>query len=101
MPHGDARKVTPTVRQGQRHTISAARTNGSHPVTILDGGMGHQLRAMGVDISGPVGTMRRFLGVALANFEKPDIVKDAHLAYIDAGAEVIITNSYSCVPKCL
>jgi len=71
------------------------------PVTILDGGMGHQLKAMGVEISGPVGSMRRFLGVAVANTEQPELVRDAHLAYIDAGAEVITTNSYACVPKCL
>jgi S-methylmethionine-dependent homocysteine/selenocysteine methylase len=45
--------------------------------------------------------MRRFLGVAVANTEKPEMVRDAHLAYIDAGAEVITTNSYACVPKCL
>lgn len=70
-------------------------------MTILDGGMGHQLKAMGIEISGPVGSMKRFLGVATANFDKKDVVKDAHLAYIDAGAQVITTNTYSCVPKCL
>lgn len=70
-------------------------------LTILDGGTGHQLKAMGIEISGPVGSMRRFLGVAVANVEKPQMVKDAHLAYIDAGAEIITTNNYACVPKCL
>jgi len=68
---------------------------------IIDGGMGHQLKAMGIKIEGPVGSMRRFLGVALANIEQPEMVRDAHLAFIDAGAEVITTNSYACVPKCL
>lgn len=70
-------------------------------VTLLDGGMGHQLKAMGIEISGPVGSMRRFLGVAMANLEKPQLVREAHLAYIDAGAEVVTTNSYACVPRCL
>jgi len=28
-------------------------------------------------------------------------VKEAHLTYIDAGAEVVTTNNYACVPKCL
>jgi len=73
----------------------------SSAVTILDGGMGHQLKAMGIEVTGEVGSMRRFLGVACANTEQPDMVRDAHLAYIDAGAEVITTNSYACVPKCL
>lgn len=80
---------------------AAAAVTPAGQVTLLDGGMGHQLRAMGVDISGPVGSMRRFLGVALANAERPRLVVDAHLAYIDAGAEVITTNSYACVPRCL
>jgi S-methylmethionine-dependent homocysteine/selenocysteine methylase len=70
-------------------------------VTVLDGGMGHELKARGVEISGPVGSMRRFLGVAVANLEQQQMVKDAHLAYIDAGAKIITTNTYSCVPKCL
>jgi len=70
-------------------------------ITILDGGMGHQLKAMGVEITGPVGSLRRFLGVAVANVERPEMVKDAHLAYIDAGAEIITSNNYACVPKCL
>lgn len=73
----------------------------SQSVTILDGGMGHQLKAMGVEISGPIGSISRFLGVAVANTETPQIVRDAHLAYMDAGADVITTNSYACVPKCL
>merc|ERR1719414_2405725 len=70
-------------------------------LTILDGGMGHQLKAMGIEISGPVGSQRHFLGVAVANTEQPDVVRDAHLAYIDAGADVVTTNSYACVPRCL
>lgn len=56
---------------------------------------------MGIEITGTVGTMRRFLGVCTANVEKPEMVRDAHLAYIDAGAEIITTNTYACVPKCL
>jgi len=70
-------------------------------VTILDGGMGHQLKAMGIEITGPVGSIRRFLGVATAIVEKPQMVIDAHLAFIDAGAQCVITNNYACVPKCL
>merc|ERR1719421_2375905 len=81
-------------------TVSCAPAEASG-VMLLDGGMGHQLKAMGIEISGPVGSMRRFLGVAMANLENPQLVRDAHLAYIDAGADVITTNNYACVPKCL
>jgi S-methylmethionine-dependent homocysteine/selenocysteine methylase len=68
---------------------------------LLDGGMGHQLKRMGVKIEGEVGTMQRFLGVALANEADPPMVRDAHLAYIDAGADVITTNNYAVVPAAL
>lgn len=68
---------------------------------MLDGGMGHQLKATGVKIEGPVGSMQRFLGVAMANRDQPELVRDAHLAYIDAGADVVTTNNYACVPRCL
>ncbi|KAJ1472888.1 Homocysteine S-methyltransferase [Baffinella frigidus] len=68
---------------------------------LLDGGMGHQLRNMGVRVEGPRGSMGRFLGVAVANSKQPDLVTAAHLSYIDAGADVITTNNYAVVPNVL
>lgn len=68
---------------------------------ILDGGNGHLLRRLGVRIQGEIGTMQRFLNVALANRDQPSLVTQAHLAYLRAGASVITTNSYSCVPAAL
>merc|ERR1712056_58069 len=47
------------------------------------------------------------LEACLFNCTSPEIctvampIKAAHLAFIDAGAEVIITNNYACVPNCL
>jgi len=68
-------------------------------IIILDGGMGHLLRRHGVQIAGEIGTMQRFLGVALANVDAPEVVCKAHTEYLEAGAHVIITNSYACVPS--
>ena len=68
---------------------------------ILDGGMGHLLRRNGVDISGPIGTMERFRGVARANRDWPDIVLHSHLQFLRSGADVITTNTYACVPAAL
>ncbi|NKB92932.1 MAG: homocysteine S-methyltransferase, partial [Candidatus Nanopelagicales bacterium] len=68
---------------------------------ILDGGMGHLLRRNGVDISGPIGTMERFRGVARANRDSPDIVLQSHLQFLRSGADVITTNTYACVPAAL
>lgn len=60
-------------------------------ITILDGGMGHELRRMGAPFSRP-------LWSAEALIKAPEMVVKAHSAYIDAGADIITTNSYACVP---
>jgi len=68
---------------------------------ILDGGMGHLLRRKGVQIAGPLGSLERFLGVALANRDAPEMVMDAHMEYLRAGADVITTNTYACIPAAI
>jgi S-methylmethionine-dependent homocysteine/selenocysteine methylase len=55
--------------------------------TIIDGGMSTQLEAMGHDISGTLWTARALL-------ESPTAIVDAHRAFADAGADVLITASY-------
>lgn len=60
-------------------------------ITLLDGGMGRELERMGAPFRQPEWS-------ALALIEAPDAVLRAHRAYIDAGAEVISTNSYALVP---
>lgn len=62
-------------------------------VTILDGGMGSELlRRSG---------KRTSLWSAQALLDDPDLVVEAHLDYIRAGAGIIITNTYSTVPSYL
>jgi len=63
----------------------------ANPLVILDGGLGRQLEAMGAPFRQPEWS-------ALALIEAPDFVRQAHDAYIAAGAEVISTNSYALVP---
>jgi S-methylmethionine-dependent homocysteine/selenocysteine methylase len=60
-------------------------------VTILDGGMGRELKRIGAPFRQPEWS-------ALALLEGPDYVGRAHRSFIDAGAEVITTNSYAVVP---
>lgn len=60
-------------------------------LTILDGGMGRELKEIGAPFSQP-------LWSAQALIEAPQFVTQAHQHFIDAGAELIITNSYACVP---
>ena len=60
-------------------------------LTILDGGMGRELKRIGAPFSQP-------LWSAQALIEAPHYVTQAHQGFIDAGAEIIIANSYACVP---
>ncbi len=64
------------------------------PVTILDGGMGRLLERLGAPFRLPEWS-------ALSLIEAPDYVRRAHQAYVDAGAEIITTNSYGLVPHML
>ncbi|MDA3021950.1 MAG: homocysteine S-methyltransferase [Actinomycetota bacterium] len=56
-------------------------------ITIVDGGLSTQLELMGCDISGSLWTGRALL-------EKPDAIESAHRAFVEAGADVLITASY-------
>ena len=60
-------------------------------ITLLDGGMGRELKRMGAPFRQPEWS-------ALALMEAPDFVAQAHAAFIAAGAEVVTTNSYAVVP---
>ena len=57
-------------------------------VVIVDGGMGTQLQAEGVP-------MDEMAWCARANLERPEVVQRVHEAYIRAGAQVIIANTFA------
>ncbi|HEY1492674.1 MAG TPA: homocysteine S-methyltransferase family protein [Steroidobacteraceae bacterium] len=59
--------------------------------TLLDGGTGRELRRMGAPFRQPEWS-------ALALMEAPEYVTRVHQHYLDAGADVITTNSYAVVP---
>jgi S-methylmethionine-dependent homocysteine/selenocysteine methylase len=58
------------------------------PVALLDGSMGQELINRGV-------TGHGLLWSAGALLASPDTVRDVHLDYISAGADIITTNTYS------
>ena len=60
-------------------------------ITIIDGGMGKELLRIGAPFRQPEWS-------ALALMEAPEKVVAAHAGFIAAGAEVVITNAYACVP---
>ena len=60
-------------------------------VTVLDGGMGKELRRIGAPFRQPEWS-------SLALMEAPEMVVRAHSNFVEAGAEVITTNNYAVVP---
>lgn len=60
-------------------------------ITILDGGMGKELLRIGAPFQQPEWS-------AQALIDDPEFVRTAHQNFVDAGAQVIITNTYSVVP---
>ncbi|MGI9624169.1 MAG: homocysteine S-methyltransferase family protein [Acidimicrobiales bacterium] len=60
-------------------------------VVVLDGGMGQELIHRGACEANPIWS-------AKALIDNPDMVGDLHSDFIAAGADVIITNTYSTTP---
>jgi homocysteine S-methyltransferase len=66
-------------------------------LTLLDGAMGTELQARGAAVP----DYRSSIWSAMALLRDPDLVRQIHLDYIRAGADVIIANNYAVVPKLL
>ncbi|NTJ41932.1 homocysteine S-methyltransferase family protein [Agrobacterium larrymoorei] len=60
-------------------------------IRILDGGMSRELQRLGAELKQPEWS-------AIALIDSPDIVRQVHAEFIEAGADVITTNSYALVP---
>ena len=58
---------------------------------ILDGAMGSLLQKMGAKVDNS-------LWMSLINIEKPDMVLNAHKQYVQAGADIITTNTFRTNP---
>lgn len=60
----------------------------AHPFVLIDGGMGQELIRRGVSNTSQLWSAQPLLN-------NPDLVLDVHRDYVAAGADVIITNTYS------
>jgi Homocysteine S-methyltransferase len=67
-------------------------------VTFLDGGMGHLLKSQGCIDSLNLPYDQQFLSSCLANIHAPLAVTAAHQAYLNAGCDVITSNSFVATP---
>ena len=63
----------------------------NNKLVILDGAMGSELEKKGA-------LMDKNLWCGTCSVEFPELVKKVHEDYIEAGADVITTNTYACTP---
>jgi 5-methyltetrahydrofolate--homocysteine methyltransferase len=77
------------------HLLDALRDR----VLLCDGGMGSRVQAMALDVE------RDFWGrencTEVLNLSRPDIVRDIHRGYFEAGADMVLTNSFGGSPVTL
>ena len=78
------------------HFVAAARER----ILVLDGAMGTMIQARNL-------SAEDFGGAALEgcnenlNLTRPDVIRGIHEAYLEAGADLISTNSFGCAPYVL
>jgi S-methylmethionine-dependent homocysteine/selenocysteine methylase len=60
-------------------------------IVVLDGGTGTELQALGVPMDGEAWS-------AVANLTQLDTVRALHASFLDAGADVLITNTFAAGP---
>src|SRR5713101_4661751 len=69
-------------------------------ILVLDGAMGTMIQGRGLtaaDFGGP-----QYEGCnEQLNLTRPDVIADIHAAYIEAGADLISTNTFGCAPYVL
>ena len=63
-------------------------------IIVIDGGMGTELERRGVQMDD-----QAWAGTAMLS--RPDVIKQIHRDFIDAGADIIIANTYAAAPHVL
>src|SRR5450631_1140839 len=80
---------------------TALRKLAAERILVLDGAMGTMIQALGLDEDGYRGARfdawnREVRGNNdLLNLSRPDAVREIHLAYFRAGADIVSTNTFS------
>jgi 5-methyltetrahydrofolate--homocysteine methyltransferase len=69
-------------------------------ILVLDGAMGTMIQARGLTPDDFGGTRYEGCNENL-NLTRPDVISDIHAAYLDAGADIISTNTFGCAPYVL
>ena len=61
--------------------------------TVMDGGIGSELQAMGYPQAVPV-RGRNYTWGTMALYDAPEVVQAMHRRYVDAGADILLTNTF-------
>ncbi len=69
-------------------------------ILVLDGAMGTMIQAKSLSAEDFGGTQYEGCNEHL-NLTRPDVIRSIHAAYLDAGADLISTNSFGCAPYVL
>src|SRR5712692_5898194 len=86
-------------------TEQRLRKLASERILVLDGAMGTMIQGLGLDEDGYRGARfdawnREVRGNNdLLNLSQPDKIRDIHLAYFRAGADIVSTNTFSSTRK--
>src|SRR5437879_7190456 len=80
--------------------MSLFRNALSERILVLDGAMGTMIQAAGLGAEDFGGAEYEGCNEYL-NLTRPDVIRGVHAAYLDAGADVISTNTFGCAPYVL
>ncbi|MEK7701933.1 MAG: homocysteine S-methyltransferase family protein, partial [candidate division NC10 bacterium] len=80
--------------------MSAFRDALGDRILVLDGAMGTMLQAAGLTADDFGGARYDGCNEHL-NLRRPDVVRAVHAAYLDAGADIVSTNTFGCAPYVL
>ncbi len=69
-------------------------------ILVLDGAMGTMIQAAGLGAADFGGERYEGCNEHL-NVTRPDVIRDIHAAYLDAGADLVSTNTFGCAPYVL
>jgi 5-methyltetrahydrofolate--homocysteine methyltransferase len=69
-------------------------------ILVLDGAMGTMIQARGLSAADFGGAQYEGCNEHL-NLTRPDVITDIHAAYLEAGADLVSTNTFGCAPYVL
>ena len=80
--------------------MSRLREAVAERILVLDGAMGTMIQAAGLGAEDFGGAQYEGCNEFL-NLTRPDVIRRVHAAYLNAGADVISTNTFGCAPYVL